>query len=157
MLPSFFFQEFEYFFSLISVAIVANVQRLTWSPIRRLASKGMSLFVISILNFKKVFSAFIFSGECQRGVCVSFCEKLSINQKPCICRNGLFYSFNDKWYKYLLFLTLLHFPETQSCYRCCRLNATAECLPYSDSVNPLTQLADGTRCFTGYCAAVCCS
>ena len=69
-------------------------------------------------------------GECQAGVCRSFCEKATIRKRPCICAN-----------------------VTDSCYRCCRDEATGVCEPHARSDYQPFRLAQGTRCIHGSCDA----
>ncbi|EJW78495.1 hypothetical protein WUBG_10596 [Wuchereria bancrofti] len=65
-------------------------------------------------------------GECLNGQCLTFCEKPSVNKKPCMCSR-----------------------EAVACLRCCR-SENGTCEPYS--YDPKYILKDGTRCIHGTCS-----
>ncbi|KAK6113548.1 Metallo-peptidase M12 family protein [Brugia pahangi] len=69
-------------------------------------------------------------GECLNGHCLTFCEKPSVNKKPCMCSR-----------------------EAVACLRCCR-SENGTCEPYS--YDPKYILKDGTRCIHGTCLRAIC-
>ncbi|CAG9531237.1 unnamed protein product [Cercopithifilaria johnstoni] len=69
-------------------------------------------------------------GECLKGHCLTFCERPSINKKPCMCSR-----------------------EAVACLRCCR-SENGTCEPYS--YDPKYILKDGTRCIHGTCSQAVC-
>uniref|UniRef100_A0A0R3RQS1 ADAM 17-like protease n=1 Tax=Elaeophora elaphi TaxID=1147741 RepID=A0A0R3RQS1_9BILA len=69
-------------------------------------------------------------GECLNGHCLTFCERPSVNKKPCMCSR-----------------------EAVACLRCCR-SENGTCEPYSH--DPKYILKDGTRCIHGTCSRAVC-
>ncbi|VDN26198.1 unnamed protein product [Gongylonema pulchrum] len=69
-------------------------------------------------------------GECRNGHCLSFCERPSVNKKPCMCSK-----------------------EADACLRCCR-SENGTCEPYSRDAKYV--LKDGTRCIHGTCRRAVC-
>uniref|UniRef100_A0A915PKI1 Peptidase M12B domain-containing protein n=1 Tax=Setaria digitata TaxID=48799 RepID=A0A915PKI1_9BILA len=69
-------------------------------------------------------------GECLNGLCLTFCERPSVNKKPCMCNR-----------------------EAVACLRCCR-SENETCEPYS--YDPKYILRDGTRCIHGTCSGAVC-
>ncbi|VDN07423.1 unnamed protein product [Thelazia callipaeda] len=69
-------------------------------------------------------------GECLNGQCLTFCERPSVNKKPCMCSR-----------------------EAVACLRCCR-SENGTCEPYSR--DPKYVLKDGTRCIHGTCSRAVC-
>ncbi|KAK0393898.1 hypothetical protein QR680_000459 [Steinernema hermaphroditum] len=62
------------------------------------------------------------NGECQNGVCMSFCQKHGL--ESCLCEN-----------------------EAQSCLRCCRESVDSPCIPHKSR----QLMLNGSRCFYGVC------
>ncbi|KAM3727579.1 ADAM 17-like protease [Dirofilaria immitis] len=75
-------------------------------------------------------TACIEDGECLNGHCLTFCERPSVNKKPCMCSR-----------------------EAVACLRCCR-SENGTCEPYS--YDPKFILKDGTRCIHGTCSKAIC-
>uniref|UniRef100_A0AC34FBR8 Uncharacterized protein n=1 Tax=Panagrolaimus sp. ES5 TaxID=591445 RepID=A0AC34FBR8_9BILA len=63
-------------------------------------------------------------GKCMLGKCISFCETLNNESRPCTCEN-----------------------VKDSCYRCCKQGELGKCLP----ITPYRYLKEGSICILGHC------